>query len=161
MEMAQATAADNKVVVFQVGPEEYAVDIGAVREVGAWSAPTPIPDAPPLVEGVINLRGEIIPILDLGRLFRTTRTQTGEHSRIMVMDVAGQQAGFVVDGVSEVHTVAPGSLSPPSPVLRSGKGAQRQELVIGIIKLGEGRLVVQLDPARILASVDLAGVVAL
>lgn len=154
--MSQPRVAEQKVVVFQVGREEYAVEIGAVREVVPWTQPTPVPDSPPLVEGVVNLRGEIIPVIDLGRLFRTTRTNERAQSRIMVMEVAGQQVGFVVDAVSEVYTTDLSAVAPPSPVLRSARLDPTREIVVGILKLGEHRLVVLLDPQRILASTDLS-----
>lgn len=153
--MFKPWADEQKVVVFQVGREEYAVEIGAVREVVPWTQPTPVPDSPPLVEGVVNLRGEIIPVIDLGRLFNTIRIHEGSESRIMVMEVEGQQAGFVVDAVSEVYTAGMSALVPPSPVLRSARLDPAREIVLGILKLGENRLVVLVDPQRVLASTDL------
>lgn len=151
----QTGLADNKVVVFRVGREEYAVTIAAVKEVGPWTPPTPVPEAPPMVEGVIDLRGDIIPIIDLGKLFRTTRLKASADAKILIMEVNGQQAGFVVDEVTEVHAVQPEKVSPPSPVLLSGR-SQAASMVSGIINMGENRLVVLVDAGRILASTDLS-----
>jgi purine-binding chemotaxis protein CheW len=148
----QTGLVDNKVVVFRVGKEEYAVTIAAVKEVSPWTQPIPVPEAPPMVEGVINLRGDIIPVIDLGRLFRTTRQKAAAESKTIIMEMDGQQAGFVVDDVTEVHTVGEGEIAPPSPVLRmqhAGSGAGT--IVSGIIKMGENRLVVLVDAQRILA----------
>jgi purine-binding chemotaxis protein CheW len=149
----QTGLGDNKVVVFRVGREEYAVTIAAVREVVTWTQPTPVPEAPPVVEGVVNLRGEIIPVIDLARLFRTTRSKADADSRIIIMEVGQSQAGFIVDDVTEVHTVAPEAVAPPSPVLQyTGAGSTAGHVVSGIIKLGENRLVVLVDAMKILAA---------
>ncbi len=108
-----------------------------------------------MVEGVIDLRGDIIPIIDLGKLFRTTRLKASADAKILIMEVNGQQAGFVVDEVTEVHAVQPEKVSPPSPVLLSGR-SQAASMVSGIINMGENRLVVLVDAGRILASTDLS-----
>ncbi|HYG57437.1 MAG TPA: chemotaxis protein CheW [Symbiobacteriaceae bacterium] len=150
----QTGPVENKVVVFQVGKEEYAVTIAAVKEVQPWTQPTPVPEAPPMVEGVMNLRGDIIPVIDLGRLFRSTRLKAPEESKTIVMELDGQQAGFVVDDVTEVHTVTAGQVSPPSPVLRTQGG--NAQMISGIIKMGENRLVVLVEPRRILANAQLS-----
>lgn len=150
--------AETKIVVFRVGQEEYAVSIAAVKEVGPWTQPTPVPDAPAVVEGVMNLRGEIIPVIDLGRLFRTTRLKAPADSKTLVMEVDGHQAGFVVDDVTEVQTVTPGDIKPPSPVLRMPGAVSGGSVVSGIIKLGQNRLVVLVDAHRILAQAQIAEV---
>lgn len=152
----EAGLAETKVVVFRVGKEEYAVTISAVQEVGPWAQPTPVPEAPPMVEGVINLRGDIIPVIDLGRLFKTGRQKELADSKTIVMEVDGHRAGFVVDDVTEVQTVSPGAVAPPSPVLRAG--SQAGSMVSGIIKMGENRLVVLVDARRILAFAQLSSV---
>lgn len=150
----QTGPVDNKVVVFRVGKEEFAVTIAAVKEVQPWTQPTPVPEAPPMVEGVMNLRGDIIPVIDLGRLFRTARLKSSEESKTIVMELDGQQAGFIVDDVTEVQTVGAAQVSPPSPVLRGQSGSS--QMISGIIKMGENRLVVQVDPRKILANAQLA-----
>lgn len=101
-----------------------------------------------MVEGVMNLRGEIIPVIDLGRLFKTARAKELAESKTVVMEVDGQRAGFVVDDVTEVYTVAPGAISPTSPILRAGSASGA--MVSGIIKMGENRLVLLVDARRIL-----------
>lgn len=138
---------ENKVVIFSVGRQEYAVPIGLVKEVQPWTKPTPVPEAPPIVEGVIDLRGEIVPIIDLGRRFGTSRARAPEESKIMIIEVGGRQAGVVVDDVTEVHTLGPSSVTPPSPWL---KHSLKDEIVSGILKAGEGRLVVLVDAGNIL-----------
>lgn len=151
----QTGSSVEKIVIFRLGREEYAVSIGAVREVGSWTQPTPVPEAPPVVEGVIDLRGEILPVIDLGKLFRTGRERANPDSRVMVMEVQGQQAGFVVDDVTEVLSVPPESVSKASPVLHSQMaGGAGASVVSGIVKLGSSRLVVLVDPVKILSQVS-------
>lgn len=138
--------ADQKLVVFAVGKQEYAVPIGTVREILAWMAPTPVPEAPPIVEGVVELRGEILPVVDLGKRFGRPRLKPDAESRIMIMDLNGRHAGWIVDDVVEVHTAVPGAISPPSPLV----GARHDGVVSGILKIGDNRLVVVLDAFCIL-----------
>lgn len=148
--LVQTGLTEQKVVVFRVGSEEYAVAIGNVREVNSWIKPTPVPDASPVVEGVIDLRGDVIPVIDLARLFRTSRRNADSESKIMVVEVGGQQAGLVVDDVTEVQTLAAGAVAPPSPVWQ-GRGSG--SVVSGIAKLGENRLVLLVEVERILAGI--------
>jgi purine-binding chemotaxis protein CheW len=150
----QVDLVDQKVVIFSVGHEEYAVSITAVREVVPWIKPTPIPEVPAVVEGVIDLRGDIIPVIDLGRLFKTERLRVATESRIIVLEINGTQAGFVVDDVSEVHSVTKDAIVPPSPVLRS-KGRGHSDVVAGILKITGNRLVVLVDVERIMANLDI------
>lgn len=148
--MENSGSADEKMVVFTVGSQEYAVPITVVKEVQAWTKPTPVPEAPPMVEGVIDLRGEIIPVVDLGSRFRTERRKPDADARIMVMELEGRHAGWIVDEVVEVHTPAPGAIAPPSPLLSSMSSVVSDPVVVGILKIGENRLVVVLDAFRIL-----------
>lgn len=144
--------ADQKMVVFAVGRQEYAVPITVVKEIQAWMAPTPVPEAPPIVEGVIELRGEIIPVVDLARRFGITRERQGADAQIMIMELDGRHAGWVVDQVVEVHTAAPGSIAPPSPLLAHLNTVASDPVVSGILKIGGNRLVVVLDAFRVLAA---------
>lgn len=144
----EAGIQDHKVVIFTVGREEYAVPIRVVKEVGPWTKPTPVPEAPAIVEGVIDLRGDVIPVIDLGRRFGTGRAKPDTDCRIMVMEVDGRQAGFVVDDVTEVLAADQGKVTPPSPLIRQN---EKDPVVSGILKVGENRLVVLVDPTNILA----------
>lgn len=148
--MEKSGTMDEKMVIFAVGRQEYAVPITVVKEVQAWTMPTPVPEAPPIVEGVIDLRGEIIPVVDLGRRFRTERRNQDADARIMVMELNGRHAGWIVDEVVEVHTPAPGTLAPPSPILTNMAAVASDPVVSGILKIGTNRLVVVLDASRVL-----------
>jgi purine-binding chemotaxis protein CheW len=156
--VVQAKTAESKVVVFRVGREEYAVSIEMVKEVITWIEPTPVPDAPSGVEGVISLRGDVIPVVDLGRLFRAPRQSRQADGRIIVMEVNEERAGFVVDAVSEVQHISAAMVAQPSPMLRQGSGQPNTgAMIAGIIKFAQGRLVALIDPVRIITSLHLEG----
>jgi purine-binding chemotaxis protein CheW len=139
-----------KVVIFTVGKQEFALPITVVREIIPWTAPTVVPEAPPTVEGVIEVRGEILPVVDLGRRFGLARRKTEGGARIIILELAGQTAGWIVDDVVAVETAAAGAVAPPSPLLANLGGLAGDAVVDGILKLGEQRLVVLLDAARVL-----------
>ena len=142
-----AEIAENKAVIFSVGQEEYAVPISSVKEVVPWTKPRPVPEAQSIVEGVVDLRGDIFPVIDLGKRFGTGRSREPADSRIMVIDVEGRQVGFVVDEVTEVCTYTSDQVKPPSPLLRRGHS---DPMVSGILKVGENRLVVLVEVAKVL-----------
>ncbi|MFO7172355.1 MAG: chemotaxis protein CheW [Bacillota bacterium] len=133
-----------QVVVFRVGEGFYAVPIGQVREVVAWTRPTPLPGSPPHVEGVLSLRGEVIPVVDLGRRFGRARSVPDAQSRILVVEIAGQVAGMVVDTVTEVLTLADGAVQPVAPAFRNSD----DPLVVGVFHRGDD-LVVLVDLERV------------
>lgn len=141
------TGVDEQVVVFSLGTEHYAVGIGAVKEVVDWSQPTWVPEAPPAVEGVIVLRGDVIPVVDLAKRLRSKRTRPSEEARIMVMEVSGYPIGLVVDEVTEVLKVTPEQLAPPSPVTHNAE----DPIVRGVIRV-ESRLMVLVDAERIVST---------
>jgi len=143
---------DGKVVIFQIGEGSFALSIDAVREVVPYSPPMPVPDAPPTVEGVLDLRGEVFPVIELARLLGARRVRQGSDARIMVVEVDGQRAGLVVDDVSEVRAVRPDMVTPPSPLYTTGPDGS----VAGILRLGEGQLVVLVDPTRMVSSAQVS-----
>lgn len=147
-----AIGQEGKVVIFQVGGGAYALSIDVVREVVPWSSPMAVPDAPPSVEGLIDLRGEVFPVIELARLFGTQRVHAGSEARIIVVEIDGQRAGLVVDDVTEVRAVQPEMLTPPTPLYTTGKEA----LVAGVLRLGQGELVVLVDPSRIVEGAQAA-----
>jgi len=104
-----------QVVSFEIGAEEYTVDILEVQEIIRMVEITPVPKAPHYVEGVINLRGKVIPIIDLRLRFGLSSAERTKDTRIVVVDVSRIILGFIVDSVSEVLRI-PSHLieSPPS-----------------------------------------------
>jgi purine-binding chemotaxis protein CheW len=132
-----------------LGNEEYAVDILAVREIRGWTAVTRIPQAPPYVLGVLNLRGAIVPVLDLRLRFSLDREEYTATTVTVIVMVNGRQFGVVVDAVSDVVEVAPGSIRP---VPDMGTSVDTEYLK-GLTSVGE-RMVLLLDVDRLLQPQD-------
>ncbi|MEW6418926.1 MAG: chemotaxis protein CheW [Nitrospirota bacterium] len=132
-----------QLVTFNLGNEEYAVDILKVQEINRMVEITTIPNAPFYVEGVINLRGKVIPVINLRKRFGLDSKETDSQSRIMVVDV-GATIGLIVDSVSEVLRLSSDTIEPPPP-MTAGDGS---EYIKGVGKL-EDRLLILLDIDRI------------
>lgn len=127
-------------VTFTLGNEEYAVDIRKVHEINRMKEITKVPNSPSYVEGVINLRGKVIPVVNLRERFGLEGKGNDEHLRIMIMDVRGVTMGLIVDSVSEVLRI-PSDIVEPPPPMSTGIGT---EFINGIAKL-EDRLIILLD----------------
>lgn len=135
-----------QLVTFRLGNEEFAVDILKVQEVNRMADITAVPNAPGSLEGVINLRGKVIPVLNLRRRLGLAARDADAQSRIMVVDT-GTTVGLMVDSVQEVLRLPADTVEPP-PLLSSGTGSG---YVKGIGKLDD-RLVILLDVERLLAN---------
>jgi purine-binding chemotaxis protein CheW len=140
-----------QVVIFTLGEAAYAVPIGVVREVVPWTPPTPVPEAPPATLGVLDLRGELLPVVDLAARFRQARGRPYESMQIMVMAVDGQGAGFVVDEVQHVQHVEPNQIMEPAAFMFGSAAARAQSPVAGIIRLGGQRLAIFLDTRKVIS----------
>jgi purine-binding chemotaxis protein CheW len=152
--MTQATATNvaldgEQVVVFDVFNESYAVNIARVHEIIRLQQITIIPGAPQYIEGVINLRGKVIPVLDLRKRFGLQADEHTRSSRIVVVEINNQTLGLIVDGVSEVLRIPADRVEPPSPLVA---GIDSRYLR-GIAKL-ENRLIVLLDLDQVLSSIE-------
>lgn len=134
-----------QLVTFTLGQEEYAVDILKVQEINRMKEITRVPNAPAYVEGVINLRGKVIPVVNLRSKFSLSQKDNDEQSRIMIMDIQGITMGLVVDAVSEVLRI-PSSTVEPTPPMASTIST---EFIKGIAKLDD-RLIILLDMDRLL-----------
>jgi purine-binding chemotaxis protein CheW len=132
-----------------LGNEEYAVDILAVREIRGWTPVTRIPQAPPYVLGVLNLRGAIVPVLDLRLRFNLDREEYTATTVTVIVMVNGRQFGVVVDAVSDVVEVAPNGIRP---VPDMGTTVDTEYLK-GLTSVGE-RMVLLLDVDRLLQPHD-------
>jgi purine-binding chemotaxis protein CheW len=144
--MALVAATEEKqLVVFQLGAELYGVEISRVHEIIRLQVVTRMPRAPEFVEGVINLRGKVISVVNLRRRFGLPSAEHTRASRIVVVDINDQVIGMVVDGVSEVLRVNTATIEPPSPAV----AGIDSEYLQGIAKLPE-RLVILLDLDRVL-----------
>ncbi len=114
------TPRELELIAFRIGEQEFCVDIMSVREIRGWVPATPLPRSPPFVRGVINLRGAVLPILDLAaRLGLQPPEPTARHV-IIVAQVGTQVIGVLVDAVSDIITVGENTVQPP-PELASGR----------------------------------------
>ncbi|MET0407192.1 MAG: chemotaxis protein CheW [Hyphomicrobium sp.] len=109
---SSATAANREFVSFRVGSQEFCIDIMGVREIRGWTLATPLPHAPPYVRGVINLRGAVLPIVDLAMRFGLGLTEPTARSVIIVVQIQQQVVGLLVDAVSDILTVSEASMQP-------------------------------------------------
>ncbi|NUN70909.1 MAG: chemotaxis protein CheW [Bacteroidetes bacterium] len=134
-----------QLVSFNIGEEEFGVDILKVQEINRMVEVTRVPNAPEYVDGVINLRGKVIPIIDLRRRFGMARKEKDKNTRIIVVELSGKVLGFVVDAVSEVLRI-PQSVTEQPPSIVAGIDA---EYITAIGKL-ENRLLILLDLDRVL-----------
>jgi purine-binding chemotaxis protein CheW len=129
-----------QLVTFTLGKEEYAVDILKVQEINRMTEIARVPNAPDYVEGVINLRGRVIPVVSLRGRFGMPDRGTDSQSRIMIMDIQGITIGLVVDSVSEVLRI-PADTVDSTPAMAT---AMSTDFITGIAKL-EDRLIILLD----------------
>ena len=129
---------------FRLGEEEYAIDISAVQEINRMTEVTKVPNSPPYIEGVLNLRGRIIPAVNLRKKFGLPEREYDRHTRIMVVDVEGTMVGLIVDAVSEVLRISPETIEP-APEMSAGVNSK---YIMGVGKIN-GRLVILLDLERL------------
>ena len=134
-----------QLVSFKIGEEEFGVDILKVQEINRMLAVTRVPNAPEYVNGVINLRGKVIPIIDLRRRFGMERREHDKNTRIIVVELSGKVVGFVVDAVNEVLRIPKGVTEPPPPIV-SGVDA---DYITAVGKLDD-RLLILLDLEKVL-----------
>lgn len=133
-----------QLVTFEVAKEEFAVDILLVHEINRMMDLTRVPQSPPEVEGVINLRGKIIPVLDLRRRFGFEAAARDEQSRIIVVEVRDRVIGFIVDRVHEVLRINANIVDPPPSMISTIDS----DFIKGVGKL-EDRLIILLEIERL------------
>ena len=143
----QAAVPQVQLVTFRIGGEEFGLDVFQVHEILRHQEPTAMPKAPAFVEGVLDVRGTLVPVVDLRKRFEVHDLRYDEETRIVLVDFQGERLGLVVDEVTEVLRAPETAVTPP-PSYVKGLAA---EFIRGIVRL-EGRLVVLLDLERILSS---------
>ncbi|MEI6136167.1 MAG: chemotaxis protein CheW [Chloroflexota bacterium] len=142
-----ADDAERQLVVFDLANEVYGVDIGTVREIIRMQTVTFVPDAPEFVQGVINLRGRVIPVVNLRKRFGLPVAEATPDSRVLVVDIAGNDIGVIVDAVTEVQRVAEALIEPPAALVTT-EGAH---YIDGIARV-DTRLLILLDLERALGA---------
>lgn len=137
-------------LTFTLGKEEYGVDILKVQEIRGYDAVTRLPDAPDYIKGVINLRGTIVPIVDMRLRFDCAQAEYNSFTVVIILNLRERVVGIVVDSVSDVMELAPEQLRP-APDLDSSIDAQ---CIRGLGSVGE-RMLILLDIERLMSGVDM------
>ena len=127
-----------QLVSFHLANEEYGVEVLKVREIIRMVTITHMPNTPHYVEGIINLRGKVIPIISMRKQFGLMEVDNNSQTRVIIMDVGGELLGFTVDAVSEVIRVSASEIQPPPSI---ASGGIDQEYITGVINHGERLLV--------------------
>jgi len=136
-----------QIVCFKIGIEEYGIDILQVQEILKLPEITQLPKSNDYIMGVIDLRGKVIPIIELSKKFVIDISEDKEISRVIVVDIDGKQVGLAIDSVSHVVRVNSGDIEPPPPVVKGISG----KYIVGIAKLKENFVVI-LDINRIFST---------
>jgi len=143
-------AADRKLIAFRIGDQEFCVDIMQVREIRGWAPATPLPRTPGFMKGVINLRGAVLPIVDLGaRLGLTTTSEPTDRHVIMVVTVGDRTMGLLVDAVSDIISLADSQVQPVPDVACD----QVKAFVKGLFGI-DGRMISLITLDRILSDTE-------
>jgi len=142
-----------QVVGFRVGRETFGVPISLVREIVRVPEITSVPNAPEYIEGVINLRGRIIPVVDLRKRFGDKAPAPSKKNRVVVVEMETRAIGLLVHSASEVLRILPSEIEAPQNVFQEGE----LNYITGVGKL-KGRLVILLDLNKILQRGELRGI---
>jgi purine-binding chemotaxis protein CheW len=152
-----------QLVSFMIGEEEFAIPILSVQEINRMMQITRVPQSPPFVEGVINLRGKIIPVMDLRKRFGLPALEDSADSRIIVVEVGTDDGssqtrviGFTVDRVNEVLRISESIVEPPPSMVVAGQGGD-SDYVQGVGKLDD-RLLILLSLSKLFGKHDLVAV---
>jgi len=137
-------------LAFKLGAEEYGIDILRVQEIRSYEEPTRIANAPAFIKGIVNLRGVIVPIVDLRVKFQLTDVSYNSFTVVIVLNIGARVVGMVVDAVSDVITLTPGQLRPV-PEFNAAVSSDHI-LAIGAV---DTRMVILIDIERLMVSADM------
>lgn len=135
-----------KVIVFALGNEEYGIEVDKVRTIERLMPITRVPKTASFIKGVINLRGVVVPVIDLRGRFNLELSEPTENSRIIVVAVEDLEVGFIVDAANDVIDIDTDNIDSPPEVV----GGIKAKYLRGIAKLGEGRLLIMLNLSEVL-----------
>src|SRR3974390_617476 len=141
-----------QLVSFELEGEEYGVDVPSVREIIRMPSITKMPNSADYVDGIINLRGTVVPIISLRKRFGLLDRESDRLSRILVMEVGNSLTGFVVDAVAEVIRLSATEIQPPPAIVQ---GNVAQDCITGVINRAE-RLLIALDLNRLFTNEEQA-----
>ncbi|WEK56169.1 MAG: chemotaxis protein CheW [Candidatus Cohnella colombiensis] len=139
-------AEEMKVIVFTLGKEEYGIEVDKVRTIERLTSITRVPKTPEFVKGVINLRGVVIPVIDLRGRFGLPESDLGENARIIIVAANDLEVGFIVDSANDVIDVMSDTIESPPEVV----GGIRAKYLSGVAKVSETRLLILLNLSEVL-----------
>lgn len=135
---AQSGADSGQYLTLRLGDEEYAIDILRVQEIRSYEEPTKMVNSPSFIKGVVNLRGVIVPIVDLRLKLNISKVEYNEFTVVIILNIRGTVVGAVVDAVSDVVTLSAENIKP-APQFES---AIESRFIVGLANLGERMLIV-------------------
>ena len=138
-----------ELIAFRIGEQEFCVDIMSVREIRGWTPATPLPRAPGYMKGVINLRGAVLPIIDLGARFGLSTSEPTARHVIMVAHVGGRRVGLLVDAVSDIIQLTDEAVQPTPDIASE----QVKSFVKGLFAL-DGRMISLIELDRIVPETE-------
>lgn len=142
----EETAKENKFLLCKLGTEEYGIDIAYVQSIEELQKIVAVPDMPEYVKGVINLRGSVIPVIDLRLKFDMVEREYDDRTCIVITRIDQADIGLVVDTVSEVHDIPEQQVDPPPRFKGNGK---KEQYILGLGKIGD-EVKILLDASRLL-----------
>ncbi|CAN5317529.1 chemotaxis protein CheW [soil metagenome] len=149
------TLGEQKIVTFTLGGQMFGIHMSALVEIREWEAPTPLPGVPAYIKGVTNLRGNVVPVVGLAERLGWNPSAIHARSCILVVNIAGKHAGFLVDEVNDIVTIADSAIQPPPDVetgeqgmilglvgieARGGDSAERKSVMVSLLDLEALRL---------------------
>lgn len=151
--LAEKSLVEEQLVTFFIGEEEYGVKIMQVQEINRLEEITSVPKAPEFIDGVTNLRGNVIPVMNIRKLFGREEKEKDDRTRIVIVDIAGKKTGLRVDRVNEVLRIPKSDIDDTPPIVAGSDAARFME---GVCKLDKGRRMVMLiNVQQILAADEL------
>ena len=146
----QNTGGMRELISFRIGAQEFCVDIMAIREIRGWTAATALPQSPSFVKGVINLRGAVLPIVDLAARLGFESTEASDRNVIIVAQIGEQVVGLLVDAVSDILTITDDMIQPTPDVASE----TAKTFVRGLIPM-DGRMISLIGLERVLPDMEL------
>lgn len=139
-------AEDIKVIVFKLGSEEYGIEVDKVQTIERMMPITRVPKTYSFIKGVINLRGVVIPVIDLRGRFGIVEAEHTDQTRVIIVSVNEMEVGFIVDSANDVIDLNPDSIDTPPDVV----GGIKAKYLDGVAKIGEDRLLIMLNLSEVL-----------
>ncbi|MBO8168570.1 MAG: purine-binding chemotaxis protein CheW [Thermoanaerobacteraceae bacterium] len=141
---------EKQFVIFRLGEEEYGISILTVKEITEYKKTTKVPNTPDFINGIINLRGSIIPVIDLKKRFGLGCEEINSSNRVIIANVGEKQVGFIVDEASQVISLDNKDIEKPPEIV---SGIDRK-YVIGVGKLSDEKIIILLDLAKLFSDED-------